>query len=287
MSAQPAVAAPSPSEKNWGLWLHQVRAILAIELRRNFFSGRSLLVYILAAAPIFVALMVVLTTMLDSDVREGMVDEAQILYALIFQFTLRGSIYLGCVWIFMNLYRGDVLDRSLHYYFLAPVRRSVLTVGKYLSGVISSIVIFGATSLAVVTLLYLAVGRSTSSSHFQGGTAISHSFSYLVITALACIGYGAVFMTIGLFMKNPVIPAFAVWVWESANAVLPASLQKISIIHYLQSLRPIETSPGTFAVLSEATPLYYSIPGILIVSAILVGLASWRASNMEIDYAAD
>ncbi len=41
----------------------------------------------------------------------------------------------------MNLFRGDIVDRSLHFYFLSPVRREVLVVGKYLSGLVTSIVL--------------------------------------------------------------------------------------------------------------------------------------------------
>ena len=44
---------------------------------------------------------------------------------------LRTVVFFGCAWIFMNLFRGDIIDRSLHFYFLSPVRREVLVVGKY------------------------------------------------------------------------------------------------------------------------------------------------------------
>ncbi|MEN2577350.1 hypothetical protein AAER51_17970, partial [Acinetobacter baumannii] len=47
---------------------------------------------------------------------------------------LRTVIFFGCAWIFMNLFRGEIVDRSLHYYFLSAVRREVLITGKYLSG---------------------------------------------------------------------------------------------------------------------------------------------------------
>ncbi len=43
---------------------------------------------------------------------------------------LRTVVFFGCAWIFMNLFRGDIVDRSLHFYFLSPVRREVLVVGK-------------------------------------------------------------------------------------------------------------------------------------------------------------
>ena len=60
---------------------------------------------------------------------------------------LRTVVFFGCAWIFMNLFRGDIIDRSLHFYFLSPVRREVLVVGKYLSGLVTSIILFTATTV--------------------------------------------------------------------------------------------------------------------------------------------
>src|SRR5262249_50540060 len=47
-----------------------------------------------------------------------------IMFAGVFQFFfLRLAVFFGCLGIFMNLFRGEILDRSLHFYFLAPIRR--------------------------------------------------------------------------------------------------------------------------------------------------------------------
>ena len=35
-----------------------------------------------------------------------------------------------------------MIDKSLHFYLLAPIRREVLLVGKYLAGLIATVVIF-------------------------------------------------------------------------------------------------------------------------------------------------
>ena len=37
---------------DWPLWLRQIRAILRIETRKNFWGRRALLIYLLAAAPV-------------------------------------------------------------------------------------------------------------------------------------------------------------------------------------------------------------------------------------------
>jgi hypothetical protein len=57
------------------------------------------------------------------------------IFAGVFQlFYLRLAVFFGCLGIFMNLFRGEVLDKSLHFYFLAPIRREVLMAGKFLTG---------------------------------------------------------------------------------------------------------------------------------------------------------
>ncbi len=47
-----------------------------------------------------------------------------VIFATVFQFFyLRLAIFFGCVGIFMNLFRGEMLDKSLHFYLLSPMRR--------------------------------------------------------------------------------------------------------------------------------------------------------------------
>jgi len=50
---------------------------------------------------------------------------------------------------FMNLFRGEMLDKTLHYWFLAPARREVLLAGKYGAGLIASTIIFAGAPCCV------------------------------------------------------------------------------------------------------------------------------------------
>src|SRR5262249_38051224 len=86
----------------------------------------------------------------DVNIRSyGTLSEDKQIFATVFQFFfLRLAIFFGCVGIFMNLFRGELIDKSLHFYLLAPVRREVLLIGKYLAGLIATTVIF-TTSTAV------------------------------------------------------------------------------------------------------------------------------------------
>ena len=64
-------------------------------------------------------------------------------FATVFQFFyLRFAIFFGCVGIFTNLFRAEMLEKSLHFYLLSPIRREVLLLGKYLAGLIATVTIF-------------------------------------------------------------------------------------------------------------------------------------------------
>jgi hypothetical protein len=268
------------------LWTRQTLAILRLEIKKNFLSRRALLLYLIAGAPIALLSMLALFPPATSEMRNF--SEFSMVYAAIYGgLILRTLVFFGCAWVFMNLFRGEVVDRSLHYYFLAPVRREVLVVGKYLSGLIATIVLFSITTLGSMLILYFGLFPSESARYFSGGAGAGQMMSYLGVTILACIGYGAVFLLIGLFFRNPIIPALLLYGWEWINFLLPPLLKKISVIHYLQSLVPVAMSEGPFAVLVEPTPAWISVPSLLLFTGVVLFLASRYIRRMEISYAGE
>ena len=184
----------------------------------------------------------------------------------------------------MNLFRGDLVDRSLHYYFLSPVRREVLVVGKYISGLVTSVVLFTATTVVSLLLLYFPRFSSESVRFFLDGPGTSQLFTYAGITILACVGYGAFFLVVGLFFRNPIIPALVLYGWEWLNFLLPPLLKKISVIHYLNSLAPVPVWEGPFAVVAEPTPAWIAVPSLIVVTIVVLVAASQRIRRMEINY---
>jgi hypothetical protein len=78
-------------------------------------------------------------------------------------------------------------------------------------------------------------------------------------------GLWAFFLVVGLFIRNPIIPALLLYGWEWLNFLLPPLLKKVSVIHYLNSLVPVPVSEGPFAVVADPTPAWIAIPSLLIV----------------------
>ena len=272
----------------WKLWRTQALAVCRFELRRTFMGRRSLPIYVLAALPIMLFAMRLLPIVQDEMRRAG-VAFSTMLFAGVYQaFILRFVIYFGCVAVFMNLFRGEVLDRSLHYYFLSPIRREVLLVGKFLSGIITTCAVFVAMTAFCYFLLYLPHGATVMREQFLGGPALSHLFAYLGVAVLACIGYGAVFLAAGLFFRNPVFPAVGILLWESIIFLLPPLLKKFSVAYYLKSLCPVSLPPrSVFEVLAEPAPASIAVPGIIALTGLLLVLAALRIRRMEISYASE
>ncbi|HEV2762396.1 MAG TPA: hypothetical protein VGV38_05315, partial [Pyrinomonadaceae bacterium] len=242
----------------WGLWARQTLAVVRLELRRNFLGRRALLLYLLAGAPLLP--LAVLSIFPPPTRVVGHISDLGQLYAGLYGgLILRTLVFFGSAWVFMNLFRGEVVDRSLHYYFLTPARREVLVVGKYLSGLIATVVLFSLTTLGSFLILYFWTFPVESADFIFRGAGFSHLLTYVWITALACVGYGAGFLFIGLFFRNPIIPALLIYGWEWINFLLPPLLKKVSVIHYLHSLAPVPMPEGPFAVLAEPLPGWASV----------------------------
>ena len=270
-------------EANLSLWLRQIGAIVAFDMKKNFFGKRSLLVYLLALMPIGLLSLVALANPgVDAAIR------LPTIYSVFYNsLILRTIVFFGCAWIFMNLFRGEIVDRSLHYYFLSSVRRELLVTGKYLSGLLTSVILFVTVTVVCMLLVFFPHYYSSSMRFFFEGPGLSQLFWYVTITILACVGYGAFFLVVGLFVRNPIIPALVLYGWEWINFLLPPLLKKISVIHYLNSLVPVPISEGPFAVVAEPTPAWISIPGLLIVTALVLFLAGTRIRRMEVRYGSE
>jgi ABC-type transport system involved in multi-copper enzyme maturation permease subunit len=287
MSSSTEAIAMEKTAKNspLALWKRQILSILRIEVRKNFTGKRSILIYLLALLPVFI--MAALVSVNADDIRENF-PEATVIFANLYEgMILRTVVFFGCAWIFMNLFRGEVVDRSLHYYFLSPVKREVLVAGKYASGLVTSLILFVTMTALAIFFIYLPLGYSGSMAHILGGPGLNQVLTYLGITALACIGYGAVFLVIGLFFRNPIIPAILLYGWEFINFLLPPMLKKLSVVHYLHSLTPVPIDEGPFAIVSEPTSAWLTVPGLILVTMAVLVIASVRIRRMEIKYGSE
>jgi ABC-type transport system involved in multi-copper enzyme maturation permease subunit len=265
-------------------WLAQLRGVMRLELRKSLLGRGALPTYfigLLPIVPVAFSMLVFSLTGVPSELRSG--SGAIVIFMIVFEAILRFIVFIGCTWVFMNLFRGEVIDRSLHYYFLTPIRREILVAGKFLAGWLTTVIVLGGSTVICFLIVYGYLGH--------GGTSVGSSLGlmlrYVGVIALACLGYGAVFMVVGLFLRTLVVPALIIFLIEGANTFLPSALKKISVIYYLQGLRPAPPTDLPVQILTEPVSAWVAIPGFILFTAVTLVVAALRIRRMEIAYGND
>ena len=275
-------------EAPWQLWVSQFAAILRIEIKKNLWMRRTIWIYLLAFAPTVMFGIHALTSPMG---RNCSLAEDTRIFAYVFQiFYLRVGIFFGCMGLFTWLFRGEIVEKSLHYYFLSPMRREVLVAGKFVAGLITASLVFSASVLLCFTFAYGHFGAPGRAFVFSG-PGLGYLMSYLLVTVLACLGFGSLFMALSLVFKNPILPGIVILLWETFHAVAPSMLQKLSISFYLKQLVPVTIPPeglmALFTVVAEPVAAWLVIPGLIILSAAILVFAGYRIRRTEISYLAD
>jgi len=262
----------------------QVWAAMSLELRRIFTAWGSLGLLLLASAP---PLVIAAHAAAGRGCRLD--EETLILAGIVQLYYVRVGIFFGCLVIFVRLLRGELAERTLHYSFLAPVRREMLVVGKFLAGALTTIAVFGTGILASFSLMYAHFAAGPD--FVLHGPGLAHLRAYLLVAVLACLGYGAVFLALSLLLRNPIVPAVVVFFWEGLNGALPVWLKRFSVTYYLKPLFPVELPVpgilGLFTVVAEPTPAWLAVTGLLVFAALVLAFACWRVRRLEVLYSSD
>jgi len=218
-----------------------------------------------------------------------------LVFASVYQlYFIRLAIFFGCAGIFTNLFRGEMLDKSLHFYLLTPVPRFILVAGKYVAGLSATAVIFSASTALQFYAMLRGFDSSTVHEYMQRD-GWHHVAAYMGISMLACAAYGSIFLAAGLVAKNPAVIAALLLLWESVNAFIPGSLKLASVVFYLQSLCPIEAPPDVTippALLALVAPVervgtFTGIAVMVTVSLVVLIVSGLMSRKLEINYSAD
>lgn len=290
MSIQESVARAQNTwkEQPWRLFASQISVLVRNEIRRNLFTRRRIWVYLLALSPVIIIL---IHYFLDKNTSASQLEEDSFVLAGFVQlYYLRLGIFFACMGIFTWLFRGEMVERTLHYQFLVPVRKEVLVVGKFLAGAIISTALFEAAVLACFYLTYSRLG-STGRSYVFDGPGLSQLGSYLLVTALACVGYGAVFLALSLLFKNPIIPGAMLMGWEAVSPIFPAWAQRLSVSFYLKHLcpvkLPVDGPMAIFTIVAEPVSPFIAIFGLLCLTVAILVLSCFLIHRLEVTYSAE
>ncbi len=262
----------------------QAWAVARSEILPSLFGRRALPALLLVGMPL--ALMV-LRALFMPEVARANVSHATTEFAEVFNlFILRFIVFFTNAVIFVRLFRGEMLDKSLHYTLLAPLRRDVLVVGKYAGGLVAAAVVLVPATALTYLLAYLPHGAA-GLARLSSAAGVQELALYLLMVVLACIAYGALFLLAGLYFKNPMVPAVLFLGWEILTPFLPTFLKYVSFVHYLVSFAPVPVTLGAFALLAEPVPRWIALLALPAASTALVFVATRAARRLEVAYSAD
>ena len=291
MSVQDLVARTQKWSKAqpWRLFASQIYVLVRNEVRRNLFTRRRIWIYLLALLPVVMILAHAISD--RNNMNPAQIEEdTQVLAGIVQLYYFRLGIFFACMAIFTWLFRGEMVERTLHYQFLVPVRREVLVVGKFLAGAIIAIALFETAVLACFYFMYSRFG-SAGKAYVFDGPGFAQLGSYLLVTALACLGYGAVFLAFSLLFKNPIIPGVVIMGWEAIAPIFPAWAQRLSITFYLKNLcpvsLPIRGPLAIFTIVPEPVSPFIAVLGLLCLTIAILALSCFLIHRMEITYTAE
>ena len=132
-------------------------------------------------------------------------------------------------------------------------------------------------------------------SSYWNGSGMSHMVWYATAAVLGCGWLRERLLAVGLYVRNPIIPAAVLLVWEGINGILPHVLQKMSVLYYLQSLCPVpapidDDTPVVIQLLAApAAPASGpgAILGLLLLTAFVLWIAALAVRRMQISYGAE
>jgi ABC-type transport system involved in multi-copper enzyme maturation permease subunit len=287
MNEKVSAWARSAQDQPWGLWWLQMRRLVRIEVRRNLLSRKAAWIYFLAYIPTGIILIHLL---FETHPAFALSDDTNVLAGMVQFYYIRLGIFFGCLGIFSRLIRGEMIERSLHFYLLSPVRREILLLGKFAARSISALLLFGSAIVADFALMYAGFGPAGQEYVFHG-PGLGQLGAYLLIVVLGCLGYGAVFLLLSMMFRNPTPAAMLVLGWEAINPVLPSLLQKISVASYLRHLMPITVpGEGIFALLTvetEPVAAWVACVGLLTLIVVVLAYSCYRIRRLEIRYSTE
>lgn len=250
----------------WGL--------MRLEWRRQLMTPRVLWPLLLAFLPVGITAAIAWVAIRFA---EGEVHELPEVYANLYHgLVVRVVLFFGSLALFVNLVRGEVEDRTLHYLLLTPVRRPAIVVAKFLAAVGTGWLLFVGATAASFAIMQIPGGF--------GRMSMSDLASYCAMTALGVVGYGAAFLLLGTLLRSPGYLVALFFGWEWFEFLLPPLLKQLSVVHYIKVLTPFPIAEGPFALLAEPVPPALAVLKVALYAAIGVAIAAVVASRTDLDY---
>lgn len=255
--------------------------VFDLALGHMLWSRRSLLLAILAAAPVALAAAIRLAELFGVGSPRGARPGGPVLYGLVMWLLyVRFIVPVLGAFYGTSLIADEVDDRTLTFLFIRPIPRASVLAGKYLAFLsCSSLLILPSAVLVFFLIVPMRGGRI--------GDAFPALAADLCLLLVGLASYGALFALIGARLRRPlVIGLVFVLGWEPAVLFFPGYLKRLTVAYYLQGMvphaMPDESAASIlFRVVREAPTVATSLGSLVLLTAGALWLAARAVAGRE------
>jgi len=234
-----------------------LRQIFSLYTYRSARSKKIRLFFIISMVPVVVLLVAKILEIAQPSAR---ISAEEIFSRILLVIYIQLLLPIMALFFGSSIVQEEVENRTLVFLTTAPISRSSILLGKYLSYLLLSVVIVHAGFIFSFIIINL--------DHLGGVRGFGVFLNFMGVGLLALASYIAFFALLGtVFRKSLILGLMFIFGWESIVQYFPGTTQKFTLIHYVKSLLPASSGNVKFLVLRlEPSPAFESM-------AVLIGIA--------------
>ena len=216
-------------------FLQSCKVIFCITFRQMMRSKKTIFMPLIAFSP------VLLSAYYRMSGHEMPMSPEQFLFQITVFFLMFISI-LVALFYGTALVADEIDNKTIIYLFTRPIRKYTIIIGKFAAYILQVLLI----SIPPMLLTFLIIATdSRMSSDFAYSLSLFSKRLCVIILSLSV--YGAIFTFLGALWKRSVIVGLLfAFGWEKMVIVVPGIIKKFSVIHYLLSVFPKDTTMRRF-----------------------------------------
>jgi len=252
-----------------------IRTVLSLTMKTQLRTKRTLVLALVSAAPIAGAFLFAAAARFrlgeGAQTVVGAATDAMTLFYLSF-LLLTVTLFYATAAI-----NDEIEEKTITYLFVRPVPRSTIFLGKYVGAtILASALILPSAALTFLVLLSVD----------SPAEAVAHSGILLADLGVLCLGvlaYSAFFGFLGAWLRRPLLVGLIFSLgWESVVTYIPGYLNRLTVMHYLQSILPHPSGErGVLSIFKQTTSAPVAVLILALITAGFVALACWTVSRKQ------
>ncbi|MBD3182038.1 ABC transporter permease subunit [Candidatus Poribacteria bacterium] len=218
-------------------FINTSRTIFSITIRQSIRSKKTFFMLIITFLPVVLAISY---RIIGRDMEPNKPFSRLIMIGPENALSMMMMFYLLFLGLLVSLFYGasliadEVDNKTIIYLFTRPIKKISILAGKFAAYLVQSLLI-----IIPPILLCLLIIIVNNSMIIDYGILIRSFVGQVGVIVLALVVYGTIFNLLGVWIKRPILFGLLfAFGWEKMLLIVPGSIKKICIAHYLLSAFP-------------------------------------------------